>query len=120
MDRPLLDQSFHLVFGRHSATSHIVFYTTIYHTSLHSSDFRANDMDMPNVFYHYTSQECLKSILDSGVILPSRPHPATPGRLAGVNLNATVDGSVFLTRMDPNTTKNSIAFNNFRFSHDLD
>ena len=77
-------------------------------------------MDMPNVFYHYTSQECLKSILDSGVILPSRPHPATPGWLAGVNLNATVDGSVFLTRMDPNTTKNSIAFNNFRFSHDLD
>ena len=77
-------------------------------------------MAMPNVFYHYTSHECLESILDSGVILPSRPHPATPGWVGGVNLNATADGVVFLTRMDPKTSKNSIAFNNFRCCHDLD
>ena len=83
------------------------------------TNFRANKMAMPNVFYHYTSKENLESILDSGVILPTRPHPATPGWLAGVNLNAREDGAVFLTRMDPNTSKNSIAFNNFRFCHDF-
>ena len=103
---------------------HILYYIPPHSTTFwcrNLSDFRANNMDMPNVFYHYTSKACLKSILDSGVILPSRPHPATPGWLAGVNLNAaTENGSVFLTRVDPKTPKNSIAFNNFRFCNDID
>ena len=84
------------------------------------SDFRLIEMAMSNVFYHYTSHECLNSILDSEVILPSRPHPATPGWLAGVNLNVIEKQSVFLTRVDPKTPKNSIAFNNFRFCNDID
>lgn len=87
---------------------------------MHLSDFRLIEMAMSNVFYHYTSHECLKSILDSGTILPSRPHPATPGWVGGVNLNATEDGIVFLTRVDPKTPRNSIAFNNFRCCCDLE
>ena len=67
------------------------------------------------VFYHYTSQEGLKGILKSGFIRPSRPHPATPGWLDGSNLRTNSDGVVFLTRVDPNNSRDSIAFNNFRY-----
>ena len=63
-------------------------------------------------------------ILESGRILPSFPHSsgsfnlvaginllAIPGWIAGVNLTC---GAVFLTRMDPNNSREAIAFNNFR------
>ena len=89
------------------------------HYSWRLPDFRASSMAMSSVLYHYTSKDALFSILDSGIIFPSQPHPATPGRLAGVNLNAAEHGSVFFTRMDPKNNKNSIAFNNFRFELEL-
>ena len=66
-----------------------------------------------SVYYHYTSHEGLTGILDAKVILPSLPHPATPGILAGESIVKSV-GAVFLTRMDPSNSKESIAFNNYR------
>ena len=65
------------------------------------------------VYYHYTSQEGLAGILDAKMILPSLPHPATPGILAGESIVSSV-GAVFLTRMDPTNSKETIAFNNYR------
>ena len=67
----------------------------------------------PVVYYHYTSQEGLAGILDAKMILPSLPHPATPGILAGESIVSSV-GAVFLTRMDPTNSKETIAFNNYR------
>ena len=61
------------------------------------------------VYYHYTSHEGLAGILEAKMILPSLPHPATPGILAGESIVSSV-GAVFLTRMDPNNSKESIAF----------
>ena len=65
------------------------------------------------VFYHYTSEESLAGILATQTILPSPPHPATPGVLGGSNLK---DGAVFLTRMDPTNSKMAIAYNNYRYA----
>lgn len=70
----------------------------------------------PAVYYHYTSHEGLAGILDAKMILPSLPHPATPGILAGESIVSSV-GAVFLTRMDPTNSKESIAFNNYRYVH---
>ena len=67
----------------------------------------------PVVYYHYTSQEGLAGILEAKMILPSLPHPATPGILAGESIVSSV-GAVFLTRMDPTNSKETIAFNNYR------
>ena len=67
----------------------------------------------PVVYYHYTSQEGLAGILEAKLILPSLPHPATPGILAGESIVSSL-GAVFLTRMDPTNSKESIAFNNYR------
>ena len=61
------------------------------------------------VFYHYTTEDNLRRILATQTILPSPPHPATPGRLAGSSLK---DGAVFLTRMDP--TNSLIALKQLR------
>ena len=66
-----------------------------------------------SVYYHYTSHEGLTGILDAEMILPSLPHPATPGILAGESIVKSV-GAVFLTRMDPSNSKEAIAFNNYR------
>ena len=79
-------------------------------------------MSLTSVLYHYTSNDGLAMILESGRILPSFPHSASfnllaginlaiPGWIAGVNLTC---GAVFLTRMDPNNSREAIAFNNFR------
>ena len=68
----------------------------------------------PAVYYHYTSHEALAGILDAKMILPSLPHPATPGILTGESIVSSV-GAVFLTRMDPSNSKESIAFNNYRY-----
>ena len=62
-----------------------------------------------SVYYHYTSHDGLTGILDAEMILPSLPHPATPGILAVKSV-----GAVFLTRMDPSNSKEAIAFNNYR------
>ena len=82
-----------------------------------------------SVYYHYTSHEGLAGILDAKMILPSLPHPATPGILAGESIVKSVGavfltrmdesivksvGAVFLTRMDPSNSKEAIAFNNYR------
>ena len=68
-------------------------------------------MACSSVFYYYTSRQRLKRILVTETILPSLPHPATPGILGGSNVK---DGAVFLTRMDPTNSKRAIAFNNNR------
>ena len=69
------------------------------------------DMLFPSIFYHYSSAENLAGILATGTILPSPPHPATPGRLGASSLK---DGAIFLTRMDPTNSKRAIAYNNYR------
>ena len=75
------------------------------------SDF---DMLFPGgvVFYHYTTWDNLRGILATQTILPSPPHPATPGRFRGSSLK---NGVVFLTRMDPTNSKRAIAYNNYRW-----
>ena len=71
------------------------------------------DMLFPGgvVFYHYTTWDNLRGILATQTILPSPPHPATPGRFRGSSLK---NGVVFLTRMDPTNCKRAIAYNNYR------
>ena len=84
------------------------------HTLSQLSQFTLQVLDLVmSVYYHYTSHEGLTGILDAKMILPSLPHPATPGILAGESIVKSV-GAVFLTRMDPTNSKESIAFNNYR------
>ena len=66
-------------------------------------------MTSSSIFYHYTSQESLTGILSTKRIFTCRPHPATQAWLGASNNEA-----VFLTRMDPNNSKEAIAFNNYR------
>ena len=69
----------------------------------------------PIVFYHYTTQQCLEQIKNEGMLRPCLPPmPSSP-------ISHIIDGvdikdkkTIFLTRMDPNNPKESIAFNNYR------
>ena len=61
--------------------------------------------------YHYTSQEGLRAILATGVILPSFHHGHPTGRVAGRDVTA---GAVFLTDKDPDTySREMVAYNNY-------
>ena len=66
----------------------------------------------PIVFYHYTTLECLEQIMSQGMILPFFPPPQIPSDFDGIDIRFYP--TIFLTRMDPLNSKESIAFNNYR------
>ena len=65
----------------------------------------------PVLLYHYTSKESLAAILRTGAILPSLPGQHPTGMLGNRDVRA---GAVFLTRLDPQHSRERIAFNNYR------
>ena len=74
----------------------------------------ANMGEPASIFYHYTTLQGLNGIKTQGAIMPSLCcNPSIHNHfLAGIDLKKTP--AIFLTRMDPSNSKESIAFNNYR------
>ena len=86
-----------------------------YSRMLKSIAFSDANMGEPaSIFYHYTTLQGLSGIKAQGAIMPSLCcNPSIHNHfLAGIDLKKTP--AIFLTRMDPSNSKESIAFNNYR------